>query len=150
MKTTSPIISELQSQAFAETSTAYVNGVDFNFQGHELDEDSTQESDFVLNGVEAVRNRVLFWLTSAQGDYVREPSKGGLLYQLLGTTLTDSNLAAIEQEIEIFFSTNFSGELTLLKAYIVADVEQHQWVIKLYVQDPILRELFETAVAVAM
>ena len=58
----------LQSTTLSQDSYDFIKGVDINFLGN--------EGSFILEDSDALRNKILFWLTSARGDYVRQPSKG--------------------------------------------------------------------------
>jgi hypothetical protein len=143
MKTASPIISELQNKKLAQTSTEFINGVDFNYLGN------TPEG-FVLDGTEAVKNKVLFWLSSAKGDYPREPLKGGILYDLLGRSFTQDNASSIETDIKTFFANHFAQELTLARVKVNPNKSAKRWEITLTVFDPIRRDLFTTSVGVSL
>jgi phage baseplate assembly protein W len=150
MKTTTPILSELQTKQLGDTARAFIDGKDFNFKGNNITAEASQREDFVLDGTAAIKNKVMFWLTSAEGDYVREPGKGGVLWSLLGKSLTDANAARIKKDIQTFFSANFQGELNLLGVDIIKDIENRRWKIELLVKDPIRREIFNLAVGVTI
>lgn len=150
MKTSTPILSEIQTKLFSETAQEFAEGKDLNYKGNSLTEDMLQKEDFVLGGTEAIKNKVMFWLTSSQGDYVREPDKGGILWGLLGKSLTDSNASFIKKDIQIYFDANFQGELTLIKVDVNKDLESRRWKIELFVKDPLRRELFTVAVGVSI
>lgn len=147
--TTSPIVSELQNRPFATTLRAEVNGVDLNYQGNAVVA-APGTIPFIVEGTAAIKNKVLFWLSSVQGDYPRESTKGGILYSMLGRSMTSDNVAFIKNSISTFFTTHFQEELHLIDVSVVADVTSRKWNITLYVQDPIRRELFNVAVGVSV
>jgi len=105
MTTASPILSEVQNQTFAEAARLVIDGSDFAYRGFSLEDAAVQNTLFVLNGTEAVKNKVMLWLVSSYGDYVREPEKGGPLENLLGRTLTEENADSIRSSMSILFST---------------------------------------------
>lgn len=145
-QTTTQLMSEAQSTVFAEAVKASVNGVDLNIAGYSLDNISVE---FSLSGTEANKNRVMLWLYSAPGDYVREPEKGGPLYAILGRALTQDSADSIEESITLSFNTLFAGDLNLVDTRVVPDTTARRWKITLYVNDPIRRELFDVAIGVA-
>lgn len=150
MKTTTPILSEIQTRLFSETALEFIDGKDFNYKGNNINAAEHQQEDFVLDGTEAIKNKVLFWLTSSQGDYVREPDKGGILWGLLGRSLTEENGRRAQQDIQTFFEVNFRGELNLISVQVRGDKENKRWKIEMFVKDPIRRELFNVAVGVSI
>lgn len=147
MKTASPILSEIQNQAFANRAELLVDGRDLNYKGFSLGNATGMV--FSLKGTEAVKNKVMLWLVSSYGDYVREPEKGGPLENLLGKTLSDTNKEMIERSLSIAFTDFFQGDLTLAGATVTPDVTNKRWKIRLLVNDPVRRELFEIAVGVS-
>lgn len=149
MINSTPILSELQNRKFAQGAADHINGTDLNYQGNST-EVSSFEQPFVVEGMGAMRNKVLFWLSSVRGDYVRESSKGGILYSLLGHTMTDDAAAAARSALTTFFAAHFTQDLRLLDVSVVADKHQRRWVVTLYVQDLIRREVFSAAVGVSI
>jgi len=145
MNSATPILSEIQSKTFAETAIALVDGKDLSYKGFSL---SNQAEPFVLNGTAAIRNKVMLWLVSSRGDYVREPDKGGPLGALIGKTFTEDNQKFIERSLTMAFSDFFQGDLSLIKVTAEPDIGNRRWKIKLIVNDPIRRELFDIAVGV--
>lgn len=150
MKTTTPILSELQSKTFGENAIQFIDGRDLNYEGNNASAPEHLRKDFVLSGTDAIKNKVMFWLSSAEGDYIREPDKGGVLWGLLGKSMTASNATRIEKDIVAFFNSSFQGELSLLRVNVTKDVENRRWKIQLFVQDPIRREVFNTIVGVSI
>lgn len=149
MTTTSPILSEVQNQTFANTAKLVINGSDFAYRGFSLEENAIQRTTFTLDGTEAIKNKVMLWLVSSYGDYVREPEKGGPLENLLGRTLTEENASFIRSSMGILFATFFQGDLNLMEAIVEPDKQNRRWKITLLVQDPVRRELFDIAVGVS-
>lgn len=145
-KTTTLLVSEAQSMLFAEAMEAAVNGVDFNLKGYSLEDRTTE---FVLEGTAANKNRVMLWLYSKPGDYVRQPDKGGPLYAILGIPLSKDNADAIEDSITLSFNNFFSPDLELVDAVVQPDNANKRWIITLYVKDPIRRELFDIVLGAA-
>ncbi len=147
MNTTSPILSEIQNQAFANRAQLLIDGRDFSYKGASL-ADGTVAS-FSLSGTAAVKNKVMLWLVSSYGDYVREPDKGGPLENLLGKTLTTANKERIERSLTVAFTDFFLGDLELAGIDVSIDATNKMWKIRLIVSDPVRRELFDLAVGVS-
>ena len=145
-QTTTHLVSEAQSMVFAEAVEASVNGVDLNMKGFSLEDISVE---FSLSGTEANKNRVMLWLYSMPGDYVREPEKGGPLYALIGKGLNQDNADTISDSLTLSFNSFFSEDLTLIDLVVIPDTKARRWKITLYVNDPIRRELFDIAIGVA-
>lgn len=146
MRAASPIISEAQSRTFGATSVASVDGCDFAYTGFSLEDYALTQDEFVLTGTSAIKNKVLLWLSSSYGDYVREPNKGGPLENLLGKTLTEDNAAFIKISLQLLFKEIFAGDLTLAEISVNPNKDYRRWDITLLVQDIIRRELFELAI----
>lgn len=145
-KTTTNLISEAQSMLFAESMEALVNGVDFNLRGHNLTDSS---SEFVLSGKEANKNRVMLWLYSKPGDYIRSPTRGGPLYAVIGKGMSQDDADSIRDSITLEFNSFFIDDLELFEVSVVPDTKRRRWNITLFVRDPIRRELFDIALGVA-
>lgn len=147
MITTSPILSEIQNQTFADSAKALIDGRDLSYRGFSLKDDLPITA-FSLQGTEAVKNKVMLWLISTYGDYVREPDKGGPLENLIGRTFTEENKKIVERSLSVAFTDFFQEDLELIAAVVTMDVDSKRWVIKIIVRDPIRRELFDIAVGV--
>lgn len=138
------LLSELQSTSLAEDSISFIEGKDLNYQGYDL---SDKKSEFELTGIDAIKNKVLFWLTSTPGDFVRDPNKGGILYSVLGKTINPDRIERIKSNIFSYFEDNFQGELNLLDVSVLPkDLARRSWKITLFVRDPLSRENFKVAV----
>lgn len=133
-----------QSTTLGQDSYDFIKGVDINFLG--------DSNNFILSDVEALKNKVLFWLMSMEGDYVREPDKGGLLYSLLGKTLTEENLKDIKSLISSGFQDIFGKELRLLTLDITPDRSKNNGksgiVINMTIKDLLSFDLFRVAAGV--
>lgn len=145
---TSPLISEVQNIVFAQEASATINGVDLNVNGFSINnEDPSQQ--FVLDGQDAVRNKVMFWLYSDRGDYVRESFKGGPLTALLGKRLAEDSAGDIERSLRSSFEEVFGADLTLTTLLVIPNSIEKRWDLTMYVLDPIRRDLFKLALGVA-
>lgn len=76
-----------------------VSCVDLNYLGGQ---------NLILENRKSHINRALFWLTSKRLDFVREPSKGGYLYELIGTINNTSNLETKGEQLKNSFNKEFS------------------------------------------
>ena len=61
----------------------------------------------------AISNALNLWLTSSSGDFLRNPTAGGLLDKYLFKNLDNSSLFKIQLEITTAFKNNFSDVLAL-------------------------------------
>ena len=52
-----------------------------------------------LKGIEAIKNVIKMYLFSMRGDYGRNTAKGGILFNMLGKQVTDSNASALKDRI---------------------------------------------------
>lgn len=147
MKTATPILSELQNEEFAKKASLQVAGVDLYFQGNKTQDITIP---FVQTGPDAMRNKVLLWLHSINGDYVRESTKGGVLYNLLGRSMNEDSAAKIKASIATFFSANFAEDLSLVDVAVTADKQNRRWIVQLYVRDVLRRETFDVSVGVSL
>jgi hypothetical protein len=140
----SPLLAEAQNKLLNKAAKFLVNGVDLNYKGNTMNNDEL----FVLDGTEALKNKVYFWFLSGPGDYIRDPAIYGPMYSILGRTLTPENAADIESSIRTSFTQNFGEEFTLVDVRIVPDVKNKRWVIGIDAFDIITRELFDIALGV--
>ena len=143
---TSLLISESQDITLARRANGVVNGVDLNYLGYDIDELS---SVLVLEGTEALKNRVLFWFLTKPGDFVREPNKGGPLYDLLGRPFSESERENIELTIKTKFSESFeSSDLELTTLTVTPEPTSRKWQIQMIVTDLVERDLFTISLGV--
>lgn len=134
----------LQSTTLSQDSYDFIKGVDINFLGN--------EGSFILEDSDALRNKILFWLTSARGDYVRQPSKGGPLYSIIGKTITANSLASIKASLSSGFQDMFGKELRLISLDVNLDKSTQPGkagvVINMTVKDLLSYNLFRVAAGV--
>lgn len=140
----SPLLAEAQNRLLKQTARIMVNGVDLNYKGNTLENNEL----FVLDGTEALKNKVLFWFLSSPGDYIRDPDLFGPTYSIIGLTLTSENAEAIRTAISQSFTTIFSEEFILSEVRVVPDIANKRWVIGIDAIDIITRELFDIALGV--
>ena len=136
----------LQSTTLSQDSYDFIKGVDVNFLGN--------ENGFILSDSEALKNKILFWLTSAKGDYVRKPSKGGPLYNILGKAITPANLANIKMSLSSGFQDMFGREMRLISLEVNMDKASQTGkagiIINMTVKDLLSYDLFRVAAGVEL
>lgn len=143
-QSTSKLLSSFQNTSLAEDAYRQVTGVDLNYLGN-----VAGAGDFILSDVEALKSKVLFWITSVQGDYVREPEKGGILYNLLGKTLNVSSLNNMKEAITSSFNEMFSKEFQLVNLQLTPNTPTRGHLqIVMVVKDLLSTGLFKVAVGV--
>ena len=82
------------------------NYVDLNMTGTYIDESGNVEVSLLRD--KALVNGVKMWMLSREGDYYREPEKGGILDLLLGTPLDEEYSQNLKSEISTKFNAQFS------------------------------------------
>ena len=136
----------LQSTTLSQDSYDFIKGVDINFLGN--------EGDFILEDTEALKNKILFWLTSARGDYVRQPNKGGPLYGVIGKAITPNNIANIQASLSSGFQDMFGKELRLISLDINMDKSAQSGkagiIVNMVVKDLLSYNLFRVAAGVEL
>ena len=136
----------LQSTTLSQDSYDFIKGVDVNFLGN--------ENGFILSDSEALKNKILFWLVSAIGDYVRKPSKGGPLYNILGKAITPANLANIKMSLSSGFQDMFGREMRLVSLEVNMDKASQTGkaglIINMTVKDLLSYDLFRVAAGVEL
>ena len=136
----------LQSTTLSQDSYDFVKGVDINFLGN--------EGGFILEDTEALKNKILFWLTSARGDYVRQPSKGGPLYSVIGKAITPNNIANIQASLSSGFQDMFGKELRLISLDINMDKSTQPGkagiIVNMVIKDLLSYDLFRVAAGVEL
>jgi len=142
------LISEVQSRNFSQHIEFLINGRDLSYKGFSLMDAHNAISDFSLTGLDASKNRVMLWLISSPGDFVREPWKGGPLEALLGTPLTQERASIIQKSIQLAFSEFFEGDLSLAYVTVTPDTNLRRWIVTLAIDDSIRKEFFTISVGV--
>ena len=136
----------LQSTTLSQDSYDFIKGVDINFLGN--------EGGFILADTEALKNKILFWLTSARGDYVRQPSKGGPLYSVIGKAITPNNIANIQASLSSGFQDMFGKELRLISLDINMDKSAQPGkagiIVNMVIKDLLSYDLFRVAAGVEL
>ena len=136
----------LQSTTLRQDSYDFIKGVDINFLGN--------EGGFILEDTEALKNKILFWLTSARGDYVRQPSKGGPLYSVIGKAITPNNIANIQASLSSGFQDMFGKELRLISLDINMDKSAQPGkagiIVNMVIKDLLSYVLFRVAAGVEL
>lgn len=129
------LISDSQTKSLEERIEIINNGIDLRLSGYDLQDGKS----IVCTKNEAVINRALFWLTSKEDDFVRNPGHGGTLYDLVGVGITDSNLSAWESSIKDRFNAEFGSELNLIYFKLTGKKDQHKIQMDLLVQDALAK-----------
>lgn len=104
--------SELQTKTLPEKIVPIIQSTDLSCFG--IDNDGHTKDDFVVSGKKSHINRALFWLSSKNYDFIREPNKGGYLYSLLGSSLAEGNLQVMEEQLKQAFNLEFANDLEVI------------------------------------
>lgn len=93
-----------------------------------------------LSSTNALRNSIMMWLSSFKGDYIGQPSRGGILTSLLNKPMRTEMIPVIAQAIKDGISFDYQGpELQILNIDVQADLEKREWIIYLEVYAPSLK-----------
>lgn len=138
------IIGELQSKTLKEKIDNSLSGVDLNYLGVSR----SSYNSIVKKGYNAHINRALFWLSSKRDDYIREPLKGGVLYDLLGVISNDTNLKEWEEIISNRFNSEFSKDLELLNLSLSMDVSRKTLILNMMIRDVVENRVFPASTEV--
>jgi phage baseplate assembly protein W len=93
-----------------------------------------------LSSTSALKNSIMMWLSSFKGDYIGQPSRGGILTSLLSKPMRDDMIPVIRQAIQDGIQFDYQGpELQILKIDVQADYQTRRWVIYLEVYAPSLK-----------
>ena len=71
------------------------------------------------NNNESNTSRLQLWLDSEEGDVVGNPSRGGVIKNLLGKILNTDNLSYYESLIKERLSADFGGEMEILSVKLI-------------------------------
>lgn len=71
------------------------------------------------NNNESNASRLQLWLDSEEGDVVGNPSRGGVIRNLLGKILNTDNLSYYESLIKERLSADFGGEMEILSVKLI-------------------------------
>ena len=85
---------------------------------------------YILYDDKAISNMLIFWITSSQGDYIRNPTLGGIFQELLYKQLLPISSSTISRYRKLI-EANFGALITVQNFTIEPDVETRSWVIKL-------------------
>lgn len=133
------IIKESQIKSLETQIIEGTNNVDLNYLGYDHTDPDTS---IVVERDKANVNRVLFWLASKKDDYIRESFKGGILYSLLGTLCSTTNLSEWEQTISTRFNNAFSGDMSIVYLKLYADKNYRKILVTMVVRDIVENSIF--------
>lgn len=80
----------------------------------------------------AISNAIVFFLTSAKGDFLYDPNKGGILSELLFKLLTDSYIRFYENKINEILSLEFGSLITNIKTQIKTNFEKRYYEVNVF------------------
>lgn len=126
------LAADYQARSLSERMYTSTNGADLSYQG--FSRRGTASTPTLYRKAANV-NRVLFWLSSKRHDYVRESSKGGVLYSLLGQLCSDTNLKDWERILQDRFNEEFADDMTMMFVRLTADRTYRRLTINMAVRD---------------
>ena len=101
-----------------------------------------------LWGREALSNALKYWLTSAKGDFIRNPTIGGGLYQHLSKPMTEDRATFIQDGIAIGLREDFGQYLQILAINVTPYYTEKYWKIHLKVWSPLIKDEAEVDVRI--
>lgn len=97
----------------------------------------------VVSGKEAFINALNIWLLSKQGDFIRQPLKGGFLYNWLCKPLSDYNATRIYTSLKLGLTYDFSPRFVLQDLTVIPDYTNKRWKITMSGFSPDLQEYID-------
>lgn len=128
------LIGDLQTKTLQEKIISAITVVDLNWLGYDH-LSGLSPSTIEKYNVQAHINRVMLWLSSKPNDYVRESLKGGILYTLLGESMSDENLASKEELLKVRFSDEFANDLDLIYLKLTRSTVGRGLIVNMIVRD---------------
>lgn len=136
------LVGDLQTTTLKEKIQNSIQGTDLWWLGYDHNSSTNPTTTIVSTNVRANVNRVLLWLASKENDYVREPLKGGVLYNLLGTLNNSTNLSQWEDLIKSRFNEEFANDLDLLMLTLTPDPTYKRLYVQMIVRDKVTNKTF--------
>lgn len=136
------LVGDLQTTTLKEKIQNSIQGTDLWWLGYDHNSGTNPTTTIVSTNVRANVNRVLLWLASKENDYVREPLKGGVLYNLLGTLNNSTNLSQWEDLIKSRFNEEFANDLDLLMLTLTPDPTYKRLYVQMIVRDKVTNKTF--------
>lgn len=81
----------------------------------------------VIRGKEAVRNALLSWLLSKEGDYIRRPDTGGFLYNWLCKPMSEYNTSRMLNSLQIGIEYFFSPQIIIITLEVIPDYKKKKY-----------------------
>jgi hypothetical protein len=98
-------------------------------------------------GDRAIENMLIFWITSSKGDYIRQPTQGGVFQDLLFKPLRTISPGDLSNYTNLITS-NFGNILTLLNFTITPIPEIKSWEIHLQWRSKLSNQVNTTLIAI--
>lgn len=90
----------------------------------------------------ALTNSVKMWMLSKTGDYYREPTKGGIIDLLLGSSMSEEHTNSLRRDIMKRFEDNFTL-IELVDLDLEPDPVSKIWKVKFKILDVINKRIAE-------
>ena len=84
-----------------------------------------------LNGKQAFENSVLLWLTSMEGDTIREPYSGGYAYPYLMKPLSEENRDLLQDIIYDGLIEDFGVTFQINEVSVIPNYSKRKWEINI-------------------
>ena len=100
-------------------------------------------------GNEALTNAMLVWLSSSQGDYLNDPSKGGWLKKNLVKSMNETRKKLIMNDLSKGIYSEFTPGLQDVVITVIPNYQQRYWNITIQGYSPDVKDNFYLNVQVA-
>lgn len=87
-------------------------------------------------GKDAISNAVILWLTSKKGDVIRNPEKGGVVFDYLTKPLSDVNADSMRTVIFASLETDFEPQVIVDAVEVTPDYEKRKWIVNIELYSP--------------
>lgn len=111
------------------------------FKDYPLDGELTNEGVLKeLEGKEAILNALKLWISSFQGEVIRQPKVGGYITRWLSKLMTEETASAIKRALMDGLTEDFSPALVPTLIEVIPNREREYWEIHIEAYCPEFRE----------
>jgi len=99
-------------------------------------------------GNDALNNAILVWLSSYQGDFLRNPAAGGYLTKLLMKPMSEQRRKQIIDDVKRGLFEEFQPKLENVDLTVVPDYDKKMWNIQLTAYAPDVKQSIDLNIQV--
>ena len=99
-----------------------------------------------ITSIDAIKNVIKMYLLSKNGDYQRNVTKGGVLFDMIGKQLTDANSQTLQKKITD--ALNQFSNITVIKTIVSIDTQNKMFVANITFSDNYNKFISSTSIGV--